>query len=136
MLSRRLFASCVLCAATGLVATGGDAAAQATTGVVRTILRREEFPGDKYATIQVKAEVEAGATVARHTHPGVESAYVVEGEGDLSVAGQPDRALKPLDGFQIPAEVPHSLRAGGRKMLLLITYVVEKDKPLATPAPG
>jgi quercetin dioxygenase-like cupin family protein len=81
------------------------------------------------------AEVAADALVARHTHPGVESGYFVEGGGTLSVKGQPDRAVKAGEGFQVPPETPHSLKNGGQKSRLAITYVVEKDKPLASPAP-
>jgi len=43
--------------------------------------------------------------------------------------------LKPGDGFQVTAETPH---AGGKngdaKTRIASTYVVEKGKPLATPA--
>jgi hypothetical protein len=43
--------------------------------------------------------------------------------------------LKPDGGFQIPPETPH---AGGKrretKTGILGTYVVEKGKPLASPA--
>ena len=135
MMNRRRFASCARCAVVGLVASNVDAEAQAPGGVTRTILQKTEYPGDKYASILVMAEIAAGAVVARHTHPGVESAYLIEGGGTLSVKGQPDRAIKPGDGFQVPAETPHSLTNGGQKSRLAITYVVEKDKPLATPAP-
>ena len=134
MLAGRRFATCAICAAIGLVASKVDAQAQ-TAGVTRTILRKIEYLGDKYATIQVLAEVEANALVARHTHPGVETAYVLEGEGVLKVKGQPDRKVGVDDGFEIPPEVPHSLQAGGKKMRIAGVYVVEKDKPLASPAP-
>jgi len=56
-----------------------DADAQAPSGVTRTILQKTEYPGDKYVTVLVMAEVAANALVARHTHPGVESAYLLEG---------------------------------------------------------
>jgi quercetin dioxygenase-like cupin family protein len=83
----------------------------------------------------VEAEIEAGIPVGRHTHPGVESAYVLEGGFELPIEGQPTRNLKPGDGFQVPASTPH---AGGKpgpaKTRILITYVVEKGKPLASPA--
>jgi quercetin dioxygenase-like cupin family protein len=81
------------------------------------------------------AEIEAGALVARHTHPGVESAYVLEGGGTLSVKGQSDLAISPGDAFHVAAEVPHSLQNGGQRTRILLTYAVEKDKPLASPAP-
>jgi quercetin dioxygenase-like cupin family protein len=43
--------------------------------------------------------------------------------------------LKPGDAFQIPAETPHAGGAAGTaKSRILITYVVQKGKPLASPA--
>jgi len=59
---------------------------------------------------------------------------VLEGGFELPVEGQPTRMIKAGDGFQVPANTPH---AGGKpgttKSRLLITYVVEKGKPLASP---
>ncbi len=72
--------------------------------------------------------------VGKHTHPGIESAYVLEGGFELPIQGQETRNLKPGDGFQIPANTPH---AGGKapaaRTRLIITYLVEKGKPLASP---
>jgi quercetin dioxygenase-like cupin family protein len=141
MLTRRGFtgfASCALCAITGFVAT--EAAAQGATpapsgGVNRKILSRADGPAAGYETVLVEAEIEAGVAVGRHTHPGIESAYVVEGGFELPIQGQETRNLKAGDAFQIPPNTPH---AGGKpgtaKSKLLITYVVEKGKPLASPA--
>jgi quercetin dioxygenase-like cupin family protein len=140
MLTRRGFtgfASCALCAITGFVAT--EAAAQGATpapsgGVNRKILSRADGPAAGYETVLVEAEIEAGVAVGRHTHPGIESAYVVEGGFELPIQGQETRNLKAGDAFQIPPNTPH---AGGKpgtaKSKLLITYVVEKGKPLASP---
>jgi quercetin dioxygenase-like cupin family protein len=87
------------------------------------------------ALLLVEATIEAGVMIGRHTHPGIESAYVLEGGFELPIQGQPTRTIKPGDGFQIPPETPH---AGGKSSdttsRLLITYVVEKGKPLASPA--
>ena len=45
--------------------------------------------------------------------------------------------IKPGDGFQIPPETPHAGgKPGDAKSRILITYVVEKGKPLASPAPA
>ncbi len=92
-------------------------------------------PAPGYVTLLVDATIESGVVVARHTHPGIESAYVLEGGLELPIQGQPTRTIKPGDGFQIPPETPH---AGGKpaetKTRILITYVVEKGKPLASPA--
>jgi quercetin dioxygenase-like cupin family protein len=135
MLKRRGFVSCAICAAVGLVASAVDANAQGTSGLTRTIIQKTEYPGEKHVSILVTAEIDANFAVARHTHPGLESTYVMAGGGTLSVKGQPDRVIKTGDGFQIPPEVPHALRNGPEKTRLAITYIVDKDKPLATPAP-
>jgi quercetin dioxygenase-like cupin family protein len=60
---------------------------------------------------------------------------VVEGEAELSVKGEPTRTIKAGDGFQVPPETPHSARNGSKLTRLMVTYVVDKDKPLASPAP-
>jgi quercetin dioxygenase-like cupin family protein len=138
MLTRRGFASCALCAITGFVAT--EASAQgappaAAGGVTRKILSQTDGPAAGYETILVEATIEPGVVVGRHTHPGIESAYVMEGGFELPVQGQTTRMLKPGDAFQIPPNTPHAGGpAGTAKSRLLITYVVEKGKPLASPA--
>jgi quercetin dioxygenase-like cupin family protein len=141
MLTRRGFAgvaSCAICAVTGFMAT--DASAQgaqpaATPGVSRKILSQSDGPAPGYVTLLVAIEIEAGVTIGRHTHPGIESAYFLEGGFDLPIEGQPTRAYKPGDGVVIPAGTPH---AGGKngdvKTKILSTYIVEKGKPLASPA--
>ena len=134
MLSRRNFGFCALCAAGGVLTAEVGARAQAP-GLTRTVLNRSESPGDKMVTLQVLVEIDANFQVPRHTHPGTESAYIVEGGGTLSIAGQPDRVVKPGDAFQVPEVTPHLLNNGPAKTRVLAVYVVEKDKPIATPAP-
>jgi quercetin dioxygenase-like cupin family protein len=93
------------------------------------------MPG--YVTINQEVEIDAGVTIARHTHPGIESSYVLEGGFELPVQGQPTRMLKAGDGFQIPPETPHAGgKPGDKKSRLATTYVVEKGKPLASPVPA
>jgi hypothetical protein len=60
---------------------------------------------------------------------------LVAGGGVFFMKGQPDRQFKAMDNWQVQPEVPHSLRNGDKTTKLAITYVVEKDKPLASPAP-
>lgn len=134
MFSRRRFVGCALCAAGGVLQAEVGAKAQAP-GFTRTILNKIEYPGDKMATIEVLVEIDPNVTVARHTHPGVETGYIIEGGGTLGMKGQPDRKVAPGDGFQVPYEVPHWVQNGPAKTRVLSVYVVEKDKPLASPAP-
>jgi quercetin dioxygenase-like cupin family protein len=139
MLSRRLFGNCLLCAGMGLVAT--DASAQtpaapgAAQGLTRTILSKVEMPAATYDTLQVMVGIEPGFLVARHTHPGTESSFVIEGGGTLFVQGRPDRTIAAGDAFLIPPEVPHALQNKGAPARLFVTYTVERGKPIATPAP-
>ena len=138
MLTRRGFASCALCAITGFIAT--EASAQgappaAAGGVTRKILSQTDGPAAGYETVLVEATIEAGSAVGRHTHPGIESAHVLEGGFELPIQGQATRNLKPGDAFQIPPNTPHAGGAAATaKTRLVITYVVEKGKPLASPA--
>jgi quercetin dioxygenase-like cupin family protein len=118
-----------------LVAVSGAPAWAQDDAIKRTVLQRADVPGTQYVSIQASAEIKPGTTVARHTHPGLEIGYVLEGEADLFVQGQPPRHLKPGDSFVNPSGVPHSLKTGDKPFKALSTYVVEKDKPLATPAP-
>ena len=46
-----------------------------------TTLHRAEFPGDHYATVMVPIDNAGGAP--RHTHPGLEMTYILEGEYTL-----------------------------------------------------
>src|SRR5437588_11684604 len=84
-------------------------------GITRTVIQKTDFPGDQYATILFMAEVAPGVTVPRHTHPGLESGYVVEGQEDLLMAGEPTKHLKAGDGYQMAPGMPHSLRNTGDK---------------------
>jgi len=112
----------------------GAAPVATTPGVTRKLLAKSDGPTAGYETLLMEAEIEAGVAVGRHTHPGVESAYVLEGGFELPIEGQATRMLKPGDGFLIPPATPH---AGGKpgttKTKILITYVLEKGKPLASP---
>jgi quercetin dioxygenase-like cupin family protein len=82
----------------------------------------------------MQVELEPAAIVARHTHPGVESAYIIEGGTELAIDGVGTLTLKPGDGYQVPTGVPHSGKNGTAKTVIAATYVVEKGKPFASPA--
>ena len=133
MLTRRGFAGCALCAVTGFIATGAEAQ-NAPPGLKRTIFTRMDGPMDGYETVSARVDLDAGALVARHTHPGIESSYVVEGALELSVDGQGTRTFKAGEGFQVPQRTPHSGKSADSPTTIAITYVVEKGKPLASPA--
>jgi len=141
MLTRRGFAaaaSCAICSIAGFAATEAFAQGSAPTtanGVTRKILSRTDGPAAGYETIIMDVTLDPGATVGRHTHPGIESTYVMEGEIEIPIQGRPTVTAKAGDAFQVPPETPHAGgKASSSKTRLMINYIVEKGKPLATPA--
>jgi quercetin dioxygenase-like cupin family protein len=103
--------------------------------IKRTVLQKFDVPAAGYETIVGVAEIAPGVSIGRHTHFGIESGYLLEGEAILIVAGQPDKPLKPGDSYQIGPGAAHDARSGPNGAKVLATYVVEKGKPFATPAP-
>lgn len=134
MLTRRGFVGCALCALSGFAATGVDAQGTQTPGLKRTILSRIDGPTPGYETIEARVEAAAGTPIARHTHFGVETTYVVEGSLELNIEGQGNKTYGKGDAFQVPTGAVHSGKTGDQGMVLSGVYVVEKGKPLATPA--
>lgn len=124
--------------ALGCLAFTGMAAMaqQPDSAIKRTPVQDIDFPAG-YHVVEAIAEIPAGTESAgRHTHPGVDASYVLEGEGVLMVEGKPDQILKPGVAIQIPAGIPHDIKVGpGKPLKLLGIYIVEKGKPIASPAP-
>jgi quercetin dioxygenase-like cupin family protein len=137
MSRRRFIVGCALCSLGGFISASASAqsnAPTATPGVRRKILQQTDGPSPGYVTVIAEAEVDAGGLVARRTHPGIESGFMIEGSGELKVDGQPDRRLNAGDAYQIPVAIPHSFENGGKTAKHVATYIVEKGKPLASPA--
>src|SRR5215475_14037611 len=112
----------------------GAALAQ-QAAIKRTPLQKAEFP-DGFVSVSAIAEIQAGGAAGRHSHPGIELGYIMEGEADLILDGQPARHLKAGESYQIPMGTVHDAKVSGDKPLKVLTvYIVDKTKPLATPAP-
>lgn len=118
--------------ATPLPVTAG---AQANSPIKRTPLQQFDVPGTNYTTIIMRVDVAPNAMIGRHAHPGIESGYVLEGDMVFMVEGQPDRLLKAGDSYQVAPGTPHDGKTGGKGAVAIATFVVEKGKPIATPAP-
>jgi quercetin dioxygenase-like cupin family protein len=86
--------------------------------------------------IQARVEIDPGVTSSRHTHPGEEIIYVLEGSLEYQVEGKPPVTLKAGDVLFIPAGTVHAAKnVGSGNAAELATYVVEKGKPLVTVVP-
>ena len=119
--------------AVAALAVAGSAVAQ-QSAIKRTPLQKIEFP-EGYVTTTVMIEVQPGGSAGRHTHPGIETGYVLEGEADLIIEGKTQH-LKAGDSYLIPAGTVHDVKVSGDKPAKVFgIYVVDKTKPLASPAP-
>jgi quercetin dioxygenase-like cupin family protein len=107
---------------------------EAQTPIKRTPLQKFDVPGTAYETVIGIAEIAANVNVGRHTHPGPESGYLLEGEFTLLVEGQPPLVVKAGESYKVPPGADHDARSGDKGAKVIATYVVEKGKPLATPA--
>ena len=106
------------------------------SGIQRTIVHKEDVTIPGREAVIARVELAPQARAGRHTHPGEEISYVVEGEAEIIVEGKPVRKVKTGDGFVIPAGAKHDAHNTGATPLKLVgVYVVEKGKPMATPAP-
>jgi quercetin dioxygenase-like cupin family protein len=121
--------------AAALAACAGALLAQAP-GLSRTLVGRADVSVPGREAVVARVEVAAGAKAGRHSHPGDEISYVTEGEVILLIDGQPAQSVKAGESFVIPAGVIHDAHNSSAAPVKLIgVYVVEKGKPLATPAP-
>jgi len=70
---------------------------------------------------------------ARHSHPGEELVYLIEGELEYRLDGRAPVILKAGDVLLIPHGTAHAVRnVGTGNAAELATYIVEQGKPLLT----
>jgi quercetin dioxygenase-like cupin family protein len=80
--------------------------------------------------VSVLAEIPVGAASARHSHPGDDLGYVLEGTIVLQVDGQPPLTLHAGDAFTTPPGRVHNARnIGTVTARALDIYIIEKGKP-------
>jgi len=116
------------------VAGIGTLAAQ-QPGFTRKLVQDQNLSIPDRHAVQALAEFVPGGAAGRHTHPGEELGYVVEGTLELLIDGQPPRTVKAGESFFVPAGMVHDGRnVGSGPAKVLATYIVEKGKPVASPA--
>jgi len=119
-----------------MLMVAGAVIAQNPPAVVRTVVTRADAAAPGKEAVIVRVEFPPSATTGKHTHFGEEISYVTDGEGELTIAGQPARKLKVGDGFIVPSGAVHEARnTGSQPLKLVAVFVVEKGKALTTPAP-
>ncbi len=117
-----------------LVLAAGGALAQAS-GLTRTMVGKADVSIPGKEAVVARVEVAPGGMAGWHNHPGDEISYILEGEVTLLIAGQPPRKLVAGESFVVPAGTVHNaMNSSAAPAKLVGVYVVEKGKPLATPA--
>ena len=128
MKTARIIALAVLMVASGLAL---HVALSQQQGIKRTNLQRHDLSVPGREVVQVRVELAPGVSFPKHTHPGEEIIYVLEGTWEYTVEGKPPVTLKAGEVLFIPAGTIHSAKnVGSGNGAELATYVVEKGKPL------
>jgi quercetin dioxygenase-like cupin family protein len=135
MQARRMAVVTAVIVASGLIV---HLARAQPAGITRIDLQRHDLSAPGREVVQTIVELDPGVTSSRHTHPGEEIVYVLEGAPlAYEVEGKPTVTLKPGDVLFIPAGAVHAAKnVGNRKGAELATYIVEKGKPLLTEVGG
>jgi|ERR1700754_2310765 len=104
---------------------------KAQSPVRRTDLQQHDLSAPGRQAIQVRVDIDPGVTAPRHSHPGEEIIYVLEGLMEYQIDGQPPVILKAGQVYFIPSGAIHSAKnVGTTNAAELATYIVEKGKPL------
>ena len=128
MKGTRLIAVAVLIVGTGVPL---DVARAQQPGIKRTDLQRHDLGVPGREVVQVRVDFAPGVAFPKHSHPGEEIVYVIEGVLEYEVEGKAPVALKAGEVLFIPAGTIHAARnVGSGNGAELATYVVEKGKPL------
>src|SRR5712691_8859625 len=115
------------------IASAPDVARAQQPGTKRTDLQRHDLSVPGREVIQVRVDFDPGYLAPKHTHPGEEIIYVIEGTLEYYVEGRPPTTYKAGDVLIVPYGTVHSVKNIGRgNGAELATYVVEKGKPLIT----
>jgi len=137
---KQLSAALVLALATGLTGTvhaADSRPAEAPSmqkwqkGLSRTDLAQQALSAPGYELIQSRVDFEPGVVSPRHSHPGEEVAFVIEGVMEYQLAGRSPVVLKAGSSLVIPAGTAHVARnIGPGRASELATYVVRTGAPL------
>jgi len=104
--------------------------------VQRKILLTQDLPIAGYQTVMAAVEIPAGGREGRHTHPGAVVVYIQEGILTFDYEGKPTTTYKAGESFFIEGgKIHEGINKGGSPVKAIATFVVEKGKPLTSPAP-
>ena len=123
----------LLAMAFGTLALGGIALAQHHehgNGAVKVLSRKditEKIDGKTAKATTVEVTLRPGESEAAHRHPGPAFGYVLEGEYEWAIDGNPARTFKAGDTFYEPTGCLHRVgrnpsRAGKTRFLAVVLH--------------
>ena len=115
------------------LANAGGARDELAGALKRTELQHERSSIPGREIVQVLTEIPVGVASGWHMHPGEEVGYILAGTVEMAIDGRPTLTLRAGDPFLIPPRTPHNaLDVGPGTGMMLSTYIVEADQPIAT----
>ena len=104
--------------------------------VQRKVLLTQDLPIPGYQTVLAAVEIPAGGREGRHTHAGALVVYVQEGVLTFDYEGKPTMTYKAGDTLYVePGKIHEGINKGTSPVKAIATFVIEKGKPLTSPAP-
>lgn len=106
-------------------------------GIKRTALQQHDLSARGWEVVQVRVDFASGTAFPRHSHPGEEIAYVIEGSLEYQLDGKPPVTLEAGQTLFIPAGAIHAAKnVGSGNAAELASYIVEKGRPLVIESPA
>jgi quercetin dioxygenase-like cupin family protein len=99
-----------------------------------TELQRHDVGDTGREGVEMSIEIPPGVTTARHSHPGDDFGYVIEGTIVLMVDGKPPQTVKAGETFFTERGHVHNARNIGKTMARAVdTYIIDKGKQVVIP---
>jgi len=108
----------------------------APIGIERKVLLQQDLAIPGYEVVLVEVTIAVGGREGRHWHAGTLVGHILEGELTIEQEGQPTKIFKAGESVLIePGRVHEGINKGSVPVKALVTFIVEKGKPLTTPVP-
>ncbi|WEX75571.1 cupin domain-containing protein [Sinorhizobium numidicum] len=131
MKTTRIMATALLLVGSGLTLQMAQAQ---QLEIQRTDILQQDLGVPGREAVQARVDFKPGAVSIKHSHPGEEVAYVLEGSLEYQLEGRPPVTLKAGEALFIPAGVAHVAKnVGSGKASELATYIVNKGTALVVP---
>ena len=88
-------------------------AEQQAPGLWRTGLQRQDLSVPGREVIQSRVDTGPEAPLVKHTHPGEEIIYILEGSLEYQIEGQPPKTFNAGEALTVPARAVHAVRNAG-----------------------